>query len=51
MVEFLKALFCCFGPAILYQIAKTIRERMERMNNDSANNTRESDNYENSRQL
>ena len=29
MVEVLKVLFCCFGPAILYQIAKTIRERME----------------------
>lgn len=29
MAEVLKVLFCCFGPALLYQLWKTIRERME----------------------
>ena len=26
MGELLKVMLCCFGPAILYQIAKTVRE-------------------------
>lgn len=29
MAEVLKALFCCFGPALMYQLGKTIRKRME----------------------
>ena len=29
MAEVLKALLCCFGPALLYQLWKTIRKRIE----------------------
>lgn len=37
MDEVLKVLFCCFGPAILYQITKTIIERMEEENDERIN--------------